>query len=418
MDLSPDQPSPAEYRCPGENYSISRPVHLGRLAQFYPACRECPHRDDTAGLSARQVRRLVEVRPRAQRPSLFHDEGVEADSINALSPETAWSLGVAMGTLLTQDPTAASRPPCVVIGGDGRAATATQVATLGEAVRWTGCQVIDAGPASAPCLALAVRRLEADGGVLVGGSASGPHGVGVRFWTADAAPLSRGEELDRLERLARTDADRPVRTYGPLRRHQADADYLATLSPEYHAMRPLRVVLDATCGPVAGYLRELTRPVACRILPSRAAGQALGPQVLDAAAHCGVSIQDDGETCRLWDEQGRAVSPEELFWLLATQSPVIERSAVVLEQGTSAELAQRLESLGVRVVRSDPLRASMARTMRQQAAALGGGPSGRFWYPVEDAALPDAVRTLTRLLVLLSRSDRALSAVVAAVSDE
>jgi phosphomannomutase len=364
------------------------------------------------------VRHLAEVRPQAPRGSFFQDEGVEADSINALGPETAWDLGVALGTFFSQGRPASERPPTVVIAGDGRAATAAPVATLVEAVRWTGCEAIDAGPASAPCLALAIRRLAADGGVLVGGSHFGPHGVGVRFWTAAGIPLSRGEELDRIQRLAQADADRPARAYGPLRRHQADADYLATLSPEYHAMRPLRVVLDSASGPIAGYLAELTRSVACRILPSHWPGKPLGEQVRDDAAHFGVSIQDDGETCRLWDEQGRAVSSEDLL-LLVAQAFVIgmpkataDRPAVILEEDASAECVGRLESLAIRVVKTKSLRGSMARAMREQVALLGGGPSGRLWYPVDGVALPDALFTLTHLLVLLSRSDRPLSAVV------
>ena len=64
--------STAEYRCPGETYGISRAVHLGRLAGFHPACRDCPRRDDAVGLSARQIRQLAEVGSRAKQPPLFH----------------------------------------------------------------------------------------------------------------------------------------------------------------------------------------------------------------------------------------------------------------------------------------------------------------------------------------------------------
>ena len=48
----------------------------------------------------------------------------------------------------------------------------------------------------------------------------------------------------------------------------------------------------------------------------------------------------------------------------------------------------------------------MAAAMRDQHAVLGGGPSGRYWHAVGRLPLPDALRTLTLLLVLLSRDDR------------
>ena len=50
--------------------------------------------------------------------------------------------------------------------------------------------------------------------------------------------------------------------------------------------------------------------------------------------------------------------------------------------------------------------------MRQHDALLGGGPSGRLWHAVGRLPLADALRTLTLLLVLLSRDDSPLSEVL------
>ena len=54
----------------------------------------------------------------------------------------------------------------------------------------------------------------------------------------------------------------------------------------------------------------------------------------------------------------------------------------------------------------------MAAAMREHGALLGGGPSGRFWHADAGVPLPDALMTVTRLLMLLSRSDEPLSAVL------
>lgn len=61
---------------------------------------------------------------------------------------------------------------------------------------------------------------------------------------------------------------------------------------------------------------------------------------------------------------------------------------------------------------SNARRADMAVAMRTKGALLGGGPSGRFWFPVAGVPLPDGLMVVTRLLVLLSRSDAPLSAVL------
>jgi phosphomannomutase len=139
----------------------------------------------------------------------------------------------------------------------------------------------------------------------------------------------------------------------------------------------------------------------------------IGEQVVAAGAHFGVSIEDDGEVCRLLDEQGRPVPAESLLLLLVrhrlTENP---HAAIILEDNASPTVAREIESLGGRVLSSRPARADMAAAMCQHGAIFGGGPSGRFWTPAGNIPLPDALKTLTLLLVLLSRDDRRLSEVL------
>ena len=462
--MSSPTPSVAEYRCPGENFSISRAVHWGRMARFYPGCRLCPHRDDTGRLSARQTQQLVEVRARAAIPPLFHEEGA-GGPLNTLGPGIARDLAAALGAWLQRSPGLLGQsggPPVVVVGGDGQPVAAPHIAAVGEALRWTGCHVVDLGPAGAACLMTAIERLPADGGILVsvkkesgGLSQFGHHAsrgrdengtvpfgresggqvkkwgpapnavrclspffhpgvsVGVKFWTRAEGPLSRGGTLEQLRSIYETGVDRPTRTYGPLRRFQAATAYLADLASGYHALRPLRFVLDSTCTPWTGYLRELTRPVACRILLCRPPRDRLGSQVVEEKAHFGLHIEDDGEICRLLDERGTAVPPERLLTLLTAASGDTSSDApIVLEEDIPPGIARQIESLGRRVILSSPLREAMARTMRRHGALLGGGPSGRLWHADGGLPLPDALRTVTRLLTLLSRSDRPLSEIL------
>jgi phosphomannomutase len=61
---------------------------------------------------------------------------------------------------------------------------------------------------------------------------------------------------------------------------------------------------------------------------------------------------------------------------------------------------------------SSPRRADMAAAMREHGAIFGGGPSSRFWFAVAGVPLPDALMAITRLLIILSRSDAPLSVVL------
>jgi phosphomannomutase/phosphoglucomutase len=403
-----------EYRCPGETCPISRAVHLGRLTHHHAACRQCDHRADAA-LSTRQVRQMREVARRAAAGRLFHDEGAGGAAIDEFGPAVVRRVAVALGTCLAGEaPENSSR--LVVVGGDGRPLTAELVAALADGLRWTGCHVVDVGTVSGPCLAAAIDQTAACGGVLAGNPGPAPHTVGLKFWAAAAVPLSRGRGLDESERLAQMSIDRPTRACGSIRRHQAETAYLAALRPEYHALRPLDVVLQSNCPPAAAYFDELTRPVACRIFHARPGGDRLGQQVVGQGAHFGMLIDDDGEIGRVVDERGRSVAAERLLAALAChcasggQWPA--GTSIVLEAGASEWLVRRIRLLGAGVVRSGSARARMARAMREHAAPLGGGATGRFWFSAEGAALPDALRTLTHLLAILSGSDLPLGEVL------
>jgi phosphomannomutase len=454
----------AEYRCPGQTYPISRAVHLGRLARFYPDCRQCLHRDDTGTLSARQVKQLLETRPRGLPRPLFHDEGAGGVYLNDFTPGIAREMAAALGVALQRHgrlgATAGSSSsvggtvgedklgtrqsefdgspalllkgtvpfslrenrdsppwPVVVIAGDGRPLSCELVAAVGEGLRWAGCHVVDIGPATAACLAFAIDHLAAGGGVLVDNPGDQPHTVGLKFWAGGAPsgwrPLSAGCGLEMLEDLYRTGVDRPTRRYGSLRRFQAEVPYLAGLAGYYHALRPLRFVLDTSCGPLFGYLTKLTEMVACRIIRRVGPPERLPDQVLAEGAHFGARIGGDGEACRLLDERGRQVPAEQLLLVLGrdllSEHP---QRAVVLEEAAPPAVAEAIRAAAGRVVFSDPRRAEMAAAMREHGGLLGGGPSGRLWYDSDGLPLPDALRTLSLLLVLLSQSDRPLSEVL------
>jgi phosphomannomutase len=379
------------------------------LSRFYPACGGCPHAADAAPLSARRIAQLAETSLRGQPRPLFHREGAGGVYLNDLGPQSARKLAAAMGLSL-RDPAAVGRVdgPVVVLAGDGRPLTCEIVAAAGEGLRWAGCRVVDIGAATSACLGFAVDHLKTDGGLLVGNPGHQPHVVGLTFWRAGASPLSDGEALDRIRELYAAPIDRPTRVYGALRRFQAAPPYLAVWAEYYHAMRPLRLVLDSASAPLVGYLARLTEAVACEVVARRTTRDRFPDQVAAEHAHFGVRIDGDGERCDVFDERGRPVPPDRLLALVAQhrRASAGSRAAVVLERDAAPAVAQ---AIGEPVATSDPRRSEMASAMRRSAAVVGGGPSGRFWYADHGPPLPDALGTVTSLLSILSASDRHLS---------
>jgi phosphomannomutase len=348
------------FQCPGETYKISRSVHLGRLAAFDERCRNCAHRHDTGSLPAKLVKELQHTWDQ-QAPPLFEGDRVAGLIGEILNAATTRRLAAAFGTLLLQRSRDADSV-AVVLAGDGRAQVAELVAAASDGLRWSGCQVIELPGASSACLVYAQQRLAAAGGLLVGNAAGTPRTAGLRLFSSGGQPLAAvAGDADDLSLAELRDTfehslNRPARRYGGWRRASAEQEYVASLTEYFHALRPLKFLLDTACAPLRRYLDQLLAAVACR-----AYSPAEVSQSPPGALHFSLWIDGDGERCRVSDEQGRPVDPEALSMLLA-QRQVAPRSGDALHV---------LALLLVILSQSDrPLSAVV-----EQAASLAFGPT-------------------------------------------
>src|SRR5260221_4376571 len=89
------------YRCPGEEYDITRSVHLSRLAVSYTKCRNCPH---APGASAALETMSIEPTGGGQFENrLFTSEGVRGRYLNDLDRATAARIAGALASCLWDD---------------------------------------------------------------------------------------------------------------------------------------------------------------------------------------------------------------------------------------------------------------------------------------------------------------------------
>jgi phosphoglucosamine mutase len=401
---------------------------LGRLASFYPACRQCEHRHDTGGLSSVETRRWDEVSRRQSAAPHFESEQFTGTTAAGLDAEAVHRLSAALGVLAWREQPSRRRPPVVVLGTDGHWTTAELFASACAALQWTGCRTVEAGAATSPALACLSAERVADAALWIGNASGESQTIALKFWGASGTPWSSPGKLDTLvEVWQATTVDRPCRTTGGAERARAADVYLPSLAPMFHGLRPLRFVLDTTCQPLVRAWRELTQASACEIIssgqapPAEAASgcslverrlAAVAERVLVSGAHFGMWIDGDGEACLLVDERGRAVSAE--TFLVALAAYVCGRqpgARVLLESSSSGECQRQIERLGAEVSRAPSTRQAMSEWFVERRAALAGGPSGRFWFASSPPA-PDALLTLCFWLSVLSKSDRAVSEVL------
>jgi phosphoglucosamine mutase len=334
----------------------------------------------------------------------------------------------ALGVALWRQRERAAGAPAVLVGADGHWTTAELLSSACTALARDGCRAIETGAVTSAALAAAAHHLGCDAALWIGNATERPHGMALRLWGRAGRPWSSPGELDRVRDIFEANVGRPKRGGGALERAGADETYLASLRPLFHALRPLRLVLDTSCQPLVCYLRKLTMQAACDVLRPRALpspGQAvqssafverrlaaLGRQVIAEQAHFGVWIDGAAESCRLVDERGAIVASERLSRLLAAYV-CHEKSGATLavEPASSDVLRGALIKLGARVVQGGATREQMCAAIESSGAVLAGGPSGTFWF---SAAPPtaDALLCVSLVLTILSGSDRPVSEVL------
>lgn len=434
-----------EYICPGEIHPISRAVHLSRLAAFYPACRECPFRTDVGQLPRQAVERIQQTERRVERKSLFTTEGVRGVWLNELMRVRAGEMATAFASALwdaapvavrSDDECAGSRRlrPSVVVGHDERPSSPDIVTGVAGALRRMGCQVIDVGLSTRPCLWFAVEHLHAAGGMHVTGSGCEPSWTGLDFVGRRGMPLSKDDserfstdsgdapaewiDLREIEKRTTLPASRPTRQAVPHRTFQASIPYEAGFWKHFHALRPLHVICGSGSKLAEQTLERIFASLPCRIsfvsLPDRVRRLEedrdpdvvhLGEAVTTARADLGILIDDDGQRCTLFDERGRRVPHAALARLLGglalSESP---RGTIVAAESLCQELTSVAARFGGQCRRASETVSGIARAMHASQGVFGADAASRCWFR-ENVPTSDAILTLAKTLSLLSRSD-------------
>ena len=433
------------YLCPGELHPISRPVHLSRLASFYPNCRDCPLRFDTGHLPPQTLAKLEQNEKRIERKTLFTDEGVKGIYLNELSRKQAHLIAAALASVLweqkplrgraqTGDKTRGRPLPMVLVGHDERPASPDLMTGVPAALRRMGCQVVDVGLASKPAFWFAGDHLQVHAGIYINGAGCPPAGMALDFVGTGGRPLSRQPRsaseknaltLGRIEAAIADPYPRATRHAGPYRTFRASVPYEAGLWKHFQALEPLRICLASGSRLVAKTLRRIYETLPGDVLetplPTRLRNP-LDPKDADVLrtaaavrqhqAHLGVLIDDDGQRCAFFDDKGRLLSAGQTMRLFAElRHGDFPNDPIVLEEFSTGELETSLKRSGMRVVRGGTTLAQMSDSLRGHHGSFGGGASGRYWFR-EAFPASDAIIALAAMLRILSRSKLALSQLV------
>lgn len=346
-----------------------------------------------------------------------------------LTPAVAYAVGRAFGAHL-----AAAGVRAVVVGRDNRLSSE---ALAREAIRGlyeSGCQVTDIGLVATPIVNWAsVQSVPPAGAFMVTGSHLAADQNG--FKLGIGAQSLYGDAIQDI--YARIEAgDSAVSSAGALFQDPtAIARHCADLVPRVQAGgRRLRVVVDAGSG-TAG----LSAPALIRALGHELAdclycepdgtyphhhpdpGDArnlreLAARVIALGADVGLAFDGDADRVGVVDEKGQPLAPDRVLALLAHDLLARRPGATVIADVSSSQVVfdEIAQAGGVPLMWMTGHSLVKAK-MRETGALLGGEISGHIFMGEDYYGFDDAFLAAGRVLSLVARSGKALSALDAAM---
>lgn len=331
-------PNAETYVCPRQTHSISRAVHLARLAASYPACHECAFRDDQGSIAIEAPN--GDSTPSARKSIVeVTADGFRGRHRNELDRKTARQLTAAFASLIWE---AGNRngSPAVAVAFDQRPSSPDILAGVVDALKQMSCSVIDIGPASYPQFAFIVEQLHADAGVLITGAGCDPSWTGLDLLHHSAPVLSREVNavsspsivLEDVLRRSREKINRPSRRAGGYRIHRDNDSYFNTLRDEFHALRPIDCLVAVGSQSLRRTIESLFDELPCRLtlvdLPVRrrrltdlhdADIVRLSNRIESGRHDVGFAIDADGRTCAAIDEAGALIAVDALNELIGAR---------------------------------------------------------------------------------------------------
>jgi phosphomannomutase/phosphoglucomutase len=355
--------------------------------------------------------------------SIFRAYSIRGVAGQTLTSRDMELIGQALGTLLGE-----AALTTAVVGQDHRASSPELAAALKRGLLSAGMSLIDISACPTPLLNFATDHYQAGAGLMVTASHNPPQYNGLKIRTDHSL---QGDELQAIYRAARQAAFRHGQ--GSLACEQPLDVYLDTICGRVATERALRFVVDAGNGAAAPVVPRLLAGLGHQVIPlycepdgrfpNRApdptapgALDALSALVLAEHADAGFAYDGDADRIAMVDDTGRPAFADRLLALLAPEALAAHPGgAVVYEVSCTQALPEVVERWGGKAIPCPVGYAFVHARMREAGALLGGETSGHLFFAEPDFHFDDAMLATAKLAALLSRSQRPLSALLAAL---
>ena len=369
-------------------------------------------------------------------PHIFREYDIRGIVGEQLTDETVATLAQAIGTFFRQN--GAKR---IAIGYDARASSPGFCELLTRGLNETGCDAVLIGMMPTPVLYHTAFTKDVDGGVMITGSHNPPDHNGFKICLGkDTLFGSQIQEIKEIALLAETRAETRVSTSVPLADTNAGTienievldDYCRDIVSRIDlGTRKLKAVIDAGNGMGGVTAVPVYRELGIEMIELFTDPDSTFPNhhpdptvtenlqdliaaVRDNAADIGIAFDGDGDRIGVVDETGRIIWGDELMILFSRE--ILAKtpgSTIIAEVKCSQTLFDDIEKHGGKPVMWKAGHSLIKAKMKETNAALAGEMSGHIFFADRFYGFDDATYAGARLLEILSKTDKPLSALLA-----
>ena len=354
------------------------------------------------------------------KPTIFREYDIRgiADS-ELLSPDIEL-LGRGLGTYLKRR----SGGSQINVGRDCRLSSSRLRDALVKGLLDAGCNVADIGVAPTPVLYYSAHHWKADGAIMITGSHNPPEYNG--FKSVCGSDTLHGEAIQQVRRLI--DAQDFERGSGQLASIDAVTPYVDEIAAQFHFDRRIKIVADAgngTAGPVIHRIFQKVDVDATELFfemdghfpnhhpdPTVPANlSALVEKVKETGAELGIAFDGDSDRIGAVDERGEVVYGDLLLLIYAREVLTRKPGATFIgEVKCSQVMYDQLNQLGGNAIMFKTGHSLIKAKMKEEHAELAGEMSGHMFFSDRYHGYDDALYAACRLIEIVAKSGRPLSA--------
>lgn len=358
--------------------------------------------------------------------NIFREYDIRGIVGEQLTDETVATLAKAIGTFFQQN--GARR---IAIGYDARKSSRGFCELLTSGFNETGCDVVLIGMVPTPVLYHTVFTKDVDGGVMITGSHNPPDHNGFKICLGKSTLF--GAQIQEIKDIALSGEF--VRGVGTIESIDVLDDYCHDIISKIEmGPRRLTAVVDAGNGMGGVTAVPVYKALGVELVelfiepdsnfpnhhPDPTVTENLEDTIRAVHEHktdIGLALDGDGDRIGVVDETGRIIWGDELMILLSRSILAQHPGATIIaEVKCSQNLFDDIEKHGGTAVMWKAGHSLIKAKMKETGAALAGEMSGHIFFADRFYGFDDATYAGARVLEILSKTDKPLSALLADVA--